>query len=53
MAKEEKKELEDVVAPTSSAKKEFQKIIDAYKVRNPVKYELKKKELEAKLAAIK
>lgn len=31
---------------------DFKKIIEAYKEQNPVKYELKKDELEAKLKAL-
>lgn len=34
-------------------KKEFQKVIDAYKIQNPVKYERKKVALEAKLKLLK
>lgn len=40
-------------APGAPSKAEFQKIIDAYKLSNPVKYELKKDELAKKLAAFK
>lgn len=36
----------------SEARKEFRKIMDAYEKRNPVKFALKKEELEKKLAAI-
>jgi len=40
-----------IIQPVTKAK--YQAIIEAYKKKNPVKYELKKAELEAKLAAIK
>ena len=36
----------------SEAKKAFKILIERYKKQNPVKYELKKKELEGKLAKI-
>lgn len=36
----------------SEARLHFKKIIEAYKVKNPVKYELKKEELERKLSLI-
>ena len=39
--------------PQATSKTEMQKIIEAYKVRNPKKYELKKEELAKKLAALK
>ena len=50
MSKEEKIVEEAVPVKSSDAKKAFQKIIDAYKAHNPVKYALKKAELERKLA---
>lgn len=37
----------------SKEREEFEKIIEAYKARNPEKYELKKDELAKKLANIK
>lgn len=37
----------------SSAKEAFMNLIEVYKKQNPVKYELKKAELEKKLAGIK
>jgi len=44
---------EEAVAPEaiveSEAKKKFRQIIEDYKVQNPVKYEMKKEALEAKL----
>lgn len=36
----------------SPEKKEFKKIVDAYAKSNPVKFELKKAALEAKLASL-
>jgi hypothetical protein len=52
MAKE-KDASEEVSEGASQRRKDFQRIIDAYKAQNPAKYELKKAELEKKLAAIK
>ncbi len=49
MAKTEKVESSHV---ESSAKAEYRKLIEIYKKQNPVKYELKKVALEARLAAI-
>lgn len=46
MAKEEK------VVEESEARKRFKLIIENYKKANPRKYELKKAELERKLAAV-
>jgi phosphorylcholine metabolism protein LicD len=46
MAKEEVKKEE------SQARKDYKALIEAYAKKNPVKYELKKAELEAKLAKI-
>jgi len=40
------------VKADSPAAKEFQGIMEAYKVQNPVKYELKKAAFEAKLEAL-
>jgi hypothetical protein len=50
MAKEETK-VE--VKAASNSYKEFEALIEAYKKSNPRKYELKKAELERKLAALK
>ena len=36
----------------SDAKKQFEAMIEAYKKQNPVKYELKKEALEAKLKTL-
>jgi len=36
----------------SNAKKEFQEVMDSYKVRNPEKYAIKKEALEAKLKSL-
>ncbi len=49
MAKENKKEE---LQEESQARLNFKKIIEAYKLKNPVKYELKKEELERKLSLI-
>ena len=38
--------------PQSEARERFQKIIDAYKKQNPVKFERKRAELETKLAKL-
>jgi hypothetical protein len=46
MAKE-KEEKEE-----SQARQDFRHLIEVYKAQNPVKYEMKKEELERKLAAI-
>ena len=43
---------EPEVAPASSAREELQRIIDIYKVKNPVKYERKKESLAKQLAAL-
>ena len=49
-----KDEKEPVVVPTQSQlAKEFKAIVEAYKEQNPVKYELKKDALEAKLKSLK
>jgi len=48
MAKETKKE----VVQESDERKAFALIIEAYKVQSPAKYELRKAELEAKLAKL-
>lgn len=50
MAKEEVKKETEALSP---GKAEMLKIIEAYKKQNPKKYELKKVELEKKLAAAK
>lgn len=49
---EEKKAEKTVEKAKSEAYKNFEKLIEAYKKENPVKYELKKKALEAQLAAL-
>lgn len=41
--------VEEAPKGESEAKAKFRKIIEEYKVQNPVKYELKKDALEAKL----
>ena len=53
MAKEKEDAAEQVSEGVAARRKSFQAIIDAYKAGNPAKYELKKAELEKKLAAIK
>jgi hypothetical protein len=40
-------------ADNSPSKAEFKKLIEAYKLQNPVKYEAKKDEFAKKLAALK
>lgn len=52
MAKETKEEEVVEEAPESYSKAEFKNIIEAYKVSNPAKYELKKDELARRLAAL-
>jgi hypothetical protein len=53
MAKDKEKEVEVVEAPKESdAKVAFRALIESYKKQNPAKAELKKAELEKKLAAI-
>ena len=47
MAKDTKVEVVE-----SAAKAEYRRIIEAYKIKNPVKYEIKKKAFEAKLATL-
>lgn len=49
MAETKKVEVEK---EKSQARKAYKALIDAYAKKNPVKYELKKAELEAKLAKI-
>ena len=44
---------EEASEGVAARRKSFQAIIDAYRQSNPAKYELKKAELEKKLAAIK
>ena len=47
--------IKDEKAPlivNTQTKEEFAALIEAYKVKNPTKYELKKKALEAKLASL-
>jgi sensor histidine kinase YesM len=39
-------------ANVSLAKEQFAQLIERYKVQNPVKYELKKEALEARLASM-
>lgn len=48
MAKEKEENTE-----SSDAYRAFEALIEAYKVSNPVKYEIKKDELARKLAALK
>ena len=48
--KEEKTVEKAESVKESEAKKQFRKLIEIYKVQNPVKYALKKAELERKLA---
>lgn len=51
MAKvKEEETVEETV--DSVAKANFRALIEVYKVQNPAKYELKKEELEAKLAKL-
>lgn len=56
MAREKAQEVEveevKVVAKDSDAKVAFRKVIEAYKVSNPSKYEVKKEALEAKLNSL-
>lgn len=53
MAKEKEEVVEKVVvAKESEAKVAFRKLIEAYKVSNPAKYETKKEVLEAKLNSL-
>ena len=42
-----------IVRKVGTSVEAFEKLIEVYKVQNPVKYQLKKKELEAKLTALK
>ena len=49
-AKVGKKDAPEV--PVSAEKKELQRIFDAYKIKNPVKYEQKKASFEKRLAAL-
>jgi len=53
---EEVDEVLDAIDPVdtteSDAKKAFRQIIEEYKVQNPVKYEMKKEALEAKLNSL-
>lgn len=51
MSKQEKSE-EKVEKKLSPAKQAFKDLIERYRVANPVKFELKKAELERKLANI-
>lgn len=46
------KEPQNNDVPQVREKAEFEALIEAYKARNPVKYALKKAELEAKLAKL-
>lgn len=50
MSKKEEKVVEE--APETPSKAAFKKLIEAYKEQNPVKYELKKDVLEAKLKSL-
>lgn len=50
MAKEKVEKVE--VVEESQAKVEFRALIEKYKEQNPVKYELKKEALEAKLNSL-
>jgi len=50
---EDVEEVEEESVSKSEAKKAFRAIIEAYKVRNPVKYEMKREALKAQLDAIK
>jgi len=52
MTKEIEKVVEPVAKQESEAKANFRKIIEAYKISNPKKYEVKRAELEAKLASL-
>lgn len=42
-----------IVRKVGASVAEFEALIEKYKISNPVKYQLKKKGLEAKLAALK
>lgn len=42
----------DVVSKESEAKRNFRKLMEVYKIQNPVKFAAKKAELERKLAAL-
>lgn len=46
-------EEQEAPVPTSARRARFEAIIEAYKKKNPVKYEQKKDELARQLAAIK
>lgn len=51
--KVELEEVKEVKVKKSDARIAFEAVIEEYKKSNPEKYEAKKAELEAKLAAIK
>ena len=46
------KEKDEMAKEKSKAVKDFENFIEKYKLQNPVKYELKKAELEKQLAAL-
>ena len=43
----------EVATEESTAKKELRALIEAYKIQNPVKYELKKESLDKQLSELK
>jgi len=49
MAKKKTEKVEEVLSPEQEA---FLALIESYKEKNPAKYELKKKTLEAKLKTL-
>lgn len=51
IVKDEKEPI--VVVPVSEKKAKFKALIEAYKIQNPAKYELKKEALQEKLNNIK
>ena len=52
MAKVKDVVVEEVKVAESDAKVAFRKLIEVYKATNPVKYEIKKEALEAKLNSL-
>ena len=46
------KKIEEEIVEESDAKKKFRALIEAYRIKNPVKYETKKKVLEEQLNAL-
>lgn len=52
MAREKVEKVVEEVVAESSAKVAFRNLIEAYKVKNPAKYEAKKEALEAKLNSL-